>query len=278
MKRFWKNANIRLKIGMFIVFIFMIFGFIVPLFNSIDPMLMNTFPPNQGISKEHFLGTTKIGQDIFWQLAMSTRNSLIIGIIVATIGTSVGVLVGLFAGFRGGIVDKALMVVTDSFIVIPSLPILILMTSLLKGRASVLVLALVLAFFAWAWPSRQIRAMALSLKEREFINTAWFSGESSLQVVVTEILPYVTSWAFSNFVNAVLVAIAAESSLAILGLSGANLPTLGNMIQWARQYNAIMLKQWLWIGSPVVSTMLLFIGLFMTMTGYNEYKKMERGR
>ncbi len=278
MKRFLNNANVRLKIGLVLVFVFIILGGIIPFFCTIDPMLMNTYPPDQGISTTHFLGTNKIGQDIFWQLVMSIRNSLIIGVIVATIGTTVGVLLGLTAGFRGGTIDKMLMVLTDSFIVIPSLPILILMTSLMKGRASVFLLALVLSCFSWAWPSRQIRAMALSLKEREFINTAWFSGESSLQVVVTEILPYVTSWALSNFVNAVLVAIASESGLAILGLSAANLPTLGNMIQWARQYNAIMLQRWLWIGSPVVATMLLFIGLFLTMTGYNEYKTMERGR
>ncbi len=277
-KRFLNNANGRLKIGIVIIFIFLIFGGIVPLFCPSDPMLMNTYPPDLGISSEHFLGTTKIGQDIFWQLALSTRNSLIIGVIVATIGTVVGVLVGLTAGFKGGLFDRVMMVLTDSFIVIPSLPILILMTSLLKGRTSVFILALVLSCFSWAWPSRQIRAMALSLKEREFINVAWFSGETSLEVVVTEILPYVVSWALSNFVNAVLVAIAAESGLAILGLSAANLPTLGNMIQWARQYNAILLQRWLWIGSPVVTTMALFIGLFLTMTGYNDYKAMERGR
>ena len=91
-------------------------------------------------------------------------------------------------------------------------------------------MALVLAMFAWAWPSRQIRSMALTIKERDFIHTARFSGESTLQIVVTEILPFALSWSLSNFMNATLSAIGSESSLAVLGLSPGNLVSLGNMI------------------------------------------------
>ena len=171
-----------------------------------------------------------------------------------------------------------LTVITDTFVVIPSLPILVLMTALMKGTSTVMLMALVLAMFAWAWPSRQIRSMALSMKEREFIQTAWFSGEGTLQVVVTEILPYALTWSLSNFMNATLSAIASESSLAVLGLSPANLISLGNMIQWARDYNAIFARQWFWIGSPIVATVILFIGLFMLITGYNDYLSKKRGR
>ena len=102
------------------------------------------------------------------------------------IGTVVGVLVGLLAGFVGGVVDRILMIITDTFVVIPQLPILILMTALMKGGSTVILMALVLAMFAWAWPSRQIRSMALTMKERDFIQVAKFSGEGTLQIVVTE--------------------------------------------------------------------------------------------
>lgn len=213
-----------------------------------------------------------------WLLIEAIHNSLTIGLIVATIGTVAGVLVGLVAGFSGGLVDRTLMVVTDTFVVIPSLPILVLMTALMRGSATVVIMALVLAMFAWAWPSRQIRSMALSIKERDFIQTAWFSGEGTMQVVVTEILPYALTWSLSNFMNATLNAIASESSLAVLGLSPGNLLSLGNMIQWARDRNAIFAGQWFWIGSPIVATVLLFIGLFLLITGYNDYLQMKRGR
>ncbi len=278
MKVFWSNASLRLKIGIFALLFFLIVGFILPLFPHTNPITYNTYLKNLKPNATNWLGTTALGQDIFWLLIESLRNSIIIGLIVATIGTLVGTFVGLLSGFLGGFWDRALMVLTDTFVVIPSLPILILMTSLMKGQAGILMLALTLGLFAWAWPSRQVRSMALTLKERDFIQTAWFSGESAVQTIFTEILPFVWTWALSNFMNATLVAIAAESSLAVLGLSPANLPTLGNMIQWSRERNAILLKQWNWIGPPVIITILLFVGLFLLITGYNDYQTRKRGR
>lgn len=278
MKKFWRNANGRLKVGLIITFVFLFIGFVVYYFPHVDPFTKNSYPNKLLPGGEHLLGTTSMGQDTMWLLIESIHNSLLIGLIVATIGTVVGVFVGLLAGFAGGAVDRVLTVITDTFVVIPSLPILILMTSLMKGKATVVMLALVLAVFAWAWPSRQIRAMSLTIKERDFIHTAWFSGEGTVQVVVTEILPYALTWSLSNFMNATLSAIASESSLAVLGLSPANLVSLGNMIQWARERNAIMLQQWFWIGPPIVATILLFIGLFLLITGYNDYLAMKRGK
>ncbi len=278
MKKFWKNANFALRTGMIITAIFLIIGFVIYLIPHADPFTFNTYDPKLGSTAEHILGTTAMGQDVLWLLIEAIHNSLVIGLIVATIGTVLGVFVGLLSGFAGGALDRVLMVITDTFVVIPSLPILILMTSLMKGTSTVILIALVLAMFAWAWPSRQIRSMALTLKERDFIQTAKFSGESTIQIVVTEILPFALTWSLSNFMNATLNAIASESSLAVLGLSPANLVSLGNMIQWARERNAIFNRQWLWIGSPIVATIVLFIGLFLLITGYNDYLAMKRGR
>ena len=276
--RFWRNANLRLKIGLFMTAFFLMLGFVVYYFPHVNPFTYNTYPKKLAPSLQHLLGTTSMGQDVFWLLIEAIHNSLLIGLIVAFIGTVVGVLAGLIAGFSGGAVDRVITVVTDTFVVIPSLPILVLMTALMKGSSTVILMALVLAMFAWAWPSRQIRSLALTIKERDFLHTAWFSGEGTLQVVVTEILPFALTWSLSNFMNATLAAIASESSLAVLGLSPANLISLGNMIQWARDRNAIFARQWFWIGSPIVATVLLFIGLFLLITGYNDYLSMKRGR
>ena len=278
MKKFWKVANFRLKAGLICTAVFVIIGFVVYYIPHINPFTFNTYEPKLGASAAHWLGTTSMGQDVVWLLIEAIHNSLLIGLIVALIGTVVGVLVGLLAGFVGGVVDRILMIITDTFVVIPQLPILILMTALMKGGSTVILMALVLAMFAWAWPSRQIRSMALTIKERDFIQVAKFSGEGTLQIVVTEILPYAFTWSLSNFMNAVLSAIGSESSLAVLGLSPGNLVSLGNMIQWARNYNAIFNKQYLWIGAPIVATVILFIGLFMLITGYNDYLNMKRGR
>lgn len=278
MKKFWKNANLSLKAGLIMTTVFVIIGFVIYFLPHKNPFTFNSYPTKLNPTSEHWLGTTSIGQDVLWLLIEAIHNSLLIGLIVATIGTVAGVFIGLLAGFSGGWLDRVLSVVTDTFIVIPSLPILILMTSFMKGTSTVFVMALVLAMFAWAWPSRQIRSMALSMRERDFIHTAWFSGEGTVQVIVTEILPYAFTWSLSNFMNATLAAIASESSLAVLGLSPGNLISLGNMIQWARDRNAIFTKQWFWIGSPIITTAVMFIGLFLLITGYNDYLSMKRGR
>ena len=277
-KQVWRSMSLRFKIGLGIVIAFFIIGFVVYLFSPGSVMTLSAFKKNQAPSWEHLLGTNKQGQDIFWLLIESNHNSMILGIVVAAAATAIGVLVGLLAGFIGGAVDRAIMLLCDSVIVIPSLPILILLGALLRGRATTMMIAAILIIFNWPWPARQARSMALTIREREFVNTARFSGESTLKIVCVEIVPHVLSWAMANFVNTILVAIGSEASLAVLGLSSTTTPTLGNMIYWARQYQAIMKKQWIWIGSPVLATSILFIGLFLTYTGYNEYVAKKRGR
>jgi peptide/nickel transport system permease protein len=211
-------------------------------------------------------------------LAESIRNSFIIGILVASLATVIGVLVGLLAGFVGGVPDRIITLLADSFIVVPSLPILILLSSLATGSVSVLYISAILIIFNWPWPARQVRSMALSLRERDFISTAIFSGQSLFETVVKEILPFVANWAIANFINTILAAIAAESGLAVIGLSSNEKATLGTMIYWANQHQAMLAGRWWWIGSPVVTTALIFISLFLTMTGYQNYSAKMRGK
>lgn len=277
-RQIWKSMSLRFKIGLCIVAFFLVVSFVLYWFSPGDVMALSTYKRNQPLSWEHPLGTNRQGQDIFWLLVESIHNSMVVGIVVAIAATVIGVLIGLFSGFVGGAVDRVIMFICDSIIVIPSLPILILMGSMLRGRASLMMIAGILILFNWPWPARQARSMALTIREREFVNTARFSGEGLFKIVCVEIVPHVLSWAMANFVNTVLVAIGSEASLAVLGLSSTTTPTLGNMIYWARQYQAIMLKQWVWIGSPVLATSIMFIGLFLTYTGYNEYVAKKRGR
>ena len=274
----WKHSTLRFKLGLFGVSFFLFLGFVVYLFPHDDPTFFDVWNVYAPPSRDHFFGTTALGQDIFWLLVNSIRTSIIIGLIVATIGTVVGVLVGLTAGYMGGRVDRVLYTITDTFIVIPALPVLILVSSLIGGGATTLHMALAIAMFAWAFPARQMRTMTLSMKEREFINTARFSGESSFKIITTQILPYSLTWALSNFMNAVLVAIAMEVTLAVLGLSPAMLMSLGNMMNTAMRYNAVLLGHWNWIGPPVISSVLFFVSLFMLITGYNDYLSVKKGR
>lgn len=264
--------------GMVLLAGFVLLGAVLPFFSPYDSRSWNVVPRNLKPSAEHLLGTTNLGQDTFWLLAQAVQNSLIVGLIVATAATTIGVLVGLTAGFRGGVMDRALTLLMDVFIVIPSLPILILMASLLQGRASLLLISLILVIFNWPWPARQTRSMALSMREREFINTARFSGSNSFTIITREIFPYILPWALANFINTVLVAIATESGLAVIGLSSLEEATLGSMIYWALQHQALLGARWWWIGSPVVAIVLLFVALFLTSTGWADMNAEHRGQ
>lgn len=268
----------RLVVGIIIVSAFLVMGLIVPFFAPEDPTAWNTYFRNLPPSREHIMGTNNLGQDIFWLLSWSIRNSLWLGLLVSALATFIGVLVGMISGFLGGFTDRALTTVMDTVIAVPTLPILILMSALLSGNTSLLIIAGVLVFFNWPWPGRQARAMSLSLREREFINVAQASGEGTLKIVVLEIMPFMLGWALANFINTVLVAISAESGLAIIGLSSLKDATLGTMIYWAMQHQALLLEQWRWILSPIISIMLLFIGLFLVSTGWSDYFATRRGR
>ena len=272
------KLNARLKAGAVILLLFVIVGGILPHFAPDDPRSWNTVPRNLQPSQAHLLGTTSLGQDTFWLLTFAVQNSLFIGVVVAFFATAIGVLAGLTGGFVGGTVDRVLTLLMDVFISVPSLPILILVASLLQGKASLLTISVVLIVFNWPWPARQVRSIALSMREREFINTARFSGASTLSIIVREIFPYVLNWSLANFVNTVLVAIATESGLAVIGLSSVEQATLGTMIYWGLQYQALLAHRWWWIGTPVVAIIVLFIGLFLASTGFADYSAERRGR
>ena len=123
-------------------------------------------------SAEHLFGTNVIGQDIFWLLAKSIQSSVIIGLLVAVVSTVLGVFLGMLSGFVGGFVDRLISLLMDTFITIPSFPILLLVASLFKGRATVIDISAIIILFSWPWAARQVRSMALSLRERDFIDTA----------------------------------------------------------------------------------------------------------
>jgi peptide/nickel transport system permease protein len=140
-----------------------------------------------------------------------------------------------------------------------------------------MIVGVILIIFGWAWGARTIRSMALSLREREFINMAKFSGSSTLEIVFKEIFPYVYAYLVVGFINAILWVITMESSLAVIGLSKVEIPTLGSIIFWALNYNAFLTGHYVWVIAPVVATVLLFLGLFLTSTGYNQMYATRRG-
>ena len=267
MRNFFLHAPFRLYLGVVLVALCVILGAILPWFAPGDPLVWYTAPRNQAPGAAHWLGTTSLGQDVFWLLTYALRNSLILGLIVAGLSTVIGVFLGLAAGYAGGWLDRVLSFFMDALLCIPTLPILILMAALFGGQLALPIVGLLLVVFNWPYPARQVRAVALTMREREFINVAWFSRESSVRILVRHIFPYIAGWSAANFINTVLVGISTESALAVIGLSSAQQATLGTMIYWAINYQALLGGKYVWIGSPVIAIVLLFIGLFLVSSG-----------
>ena len=271
------QLNVRLSIGLTLLAIFLIGSLVLPFFTSIDPASQGTYLKNLKFSSKHLLGTNALGQDIFWFLVFSIRNSLLLGIGVSLGITLISTLMGLSAGYIGGWYERIVVMLMDTFITMPVLPILIVLGALVRGNTSFVVVAVILIVFGWAWNARTIRSMALTLREREFINMARFSGAGTFDIILREIFPYVYSYMIVGFINTILYAINTEAALAVIGLSKVQVPTLGSIIFWALNYNALMIGQTAWIIAPIVATVLLFLGLFLTSTGYNEMFATQRG-
>jgi peptide/nickel transport system permease protein len=237
------------------------------------------YPPNDSFmvapdlppSWPHILGTTSRGQDVFWQLTFAIRNTLLFGFAVALLSRVFSLVIGLVAGYKGGLIDRALMSVNDTFIVMPLFPILVLFYFVMRDHMSWVWLALVMACLGWAYDARLIRSVAMSLRTREFTETGIFSGMSTRQILTQEHLPFVMPIVFSTGMNNVNWSIGLEVTLSVLGFTDINTPTIGVMIYWANQHTAMVAGVWWWIFFPVLLVVATFIGLFLLAVSMNEY-------
>ncbi len=271
------KMNIRLKIGLVILAIFTLGSLILPFLMEIDPSRQGSYPKNLPPSLEHPLGTNSLGQSIFWFLVIAIRNSLLLGVSVSCVTTLTAGITGLLAGYVGGWLDRVLTALMDTFIAIPAFPILIVLSTLVRGNTSFLIVGVILVFFGWPWSARTVRAMALSIREREFISMARFSGASTLEIVFKEVFPYVYPLLVVAYIDAILWVTTTEAALAVIGLSKVEIPTLGSIIFWALSFNALFIGQYMWVVAPVVATIILFLGIFLTSTGYNQMYATRRG-
>jgi peptide/nickel transport system permease protein len=262
--------NRQFAVGL--VLLAIVLGFaLLSFFSPYPPNDSFVVPPDVPPSWAYPMGTTSRGQDLFWLLTFSIRNTLLFGVTVALISRLLALVIGLVAGYCGGLVDRALMSINDTFIVIPLFPILVLFYFVMKDHMSWGLLALMMACLGWAYDARLIRSVALSLRTREFTETGIFSGMSMRQILVEEHLPYVLPIVFSTTMNNINWSIGLEVTLSVLGFTDINTPTIGVLIYWANQHTALVAGIWWWIFFPVLLVILAFIGLFLLAVSMNEY-------
>jgi len=224
-------------------------------------------------SPEHILGTDILGREMIVLLAEAVINSTIIGLTAASIGVLVGSLLGFVGGYYGGRIDYVSRVFTDVFLSVPSLLFLILISSLISSlgkQLNIVEVGLLIALFAWTWPARQVRAQALSLKERDFIYLSEISGERKLEIIIREMMPHMIPWMTASFVNAFMSAILTEAGLSILGLGPQTDMTLGMLLWWPLNNAAIYRGLWWWWIFPLAAFIYMFFSLYIVQIGITE--------
>ena len=246
-------------------------GFVVSSFSPFDPRRWNMVPRDKPPSEKYLLGTTTLGQDVFWLLTYSIRNSIILGVVGSVVGLAVGGFLGLIAGYKGGLTEKIILILADTFIVIPGLPILILLSTMVKKQLNMVLLGLIIASLTWGMPVRNVRSMVLSLREREFTYTSLFSGFGIFNIIFSEYTPHILPWVAASFISRINMAIGMEVTLAVFGLSSLGEATLGTMIYWALQYQSVLRGLWWWILAPVSTVVLIVLSFYMLSGGVAEY-------
>jgi peptide/nickel transport system permease protein len=207
----------------------------------------------------HVLGTDHLGRDMVSLLVAGLRASLYVGFLAGTVATLVGTLIGLYGGYKGGLIDDILTVGTNLFLVIPSLIVLILLSSSIENGRSLTLIALIIGCTTWTWSARAVRAQAASLRGRDHVSLARINGYSTMGIVLVHIMPYLLSYIFMVFILQTASGILSEATISLLGLGPYDTISLGNILNDARSNEALSDGAW-WAFVPamVLITVVVF--------------------
>ena len=219
-------------------------------------------------TSDHWLGTDFRGNDILARTIYGSRVSLMIGFVASLVSMGLGTAVGLFSGFWGGWRDEVLMRVTDVFLVLPWLALMIVFATLLPGGPSVMKVVFVIGITGWSGTARLVRAQVMSLKSRTFVERARSAGAGDYYVVRKHIFPNVFPLVFANSILTVALSILSESTLSFirLGPDPTSVVTWGNMLEDAMTGYAFLNELYLWFMVPGLC--IVFVVLSFTLIGY----------
>lgn len=254
--------------GAIILFVLAVITAFPKWFTPHDPAA-EIYTPGAGLSWSHILGTTSFGQDVFSQVIAGTRQSFMIAMIVGLLCTVLSVVIGISAAYIGGFVDDALSLMTDVILVIPTFPLIIVITAYVKN-AGFWLMVFVLVFTGWSYGARQLRVQALSLRNRDYLLAAKARGESNWYVIFVELIPPMTSLIVANFLGAALYAVLAASGLQFVGLGNINDQSWGTMLYWAQNNEALQTGLPLWALAPGIAIAVLGSGLALLNYAFDE--------
>ena len=212
-------------------------------------------------SRRHWLGLDDAGIDVVSLLIEGSRISLLIGVAAMTVSMVVGGGVGLLAGYFGGAADAVLMRVTDYFLVVPALPLMIVIAAIWKP--SVTHIVLVIGLLLWTWTARIIRAQVKSVRERVYVKRARAMGAGHCRIIFRHVLPQIAPLLSANVVLTVAYAIFYETALSFLGLGDPTSASWGTMLRHAFERTAISSGAWWAVVPPGVCISLVVMGCYL---------------
>lgn len=246
--------------------------------NELGPLvgqpLAGSTTPSQVPNTAHLLGQTNVGGDVLSQLLSGTRPTVEVALLAGAMATILGIVIGITAGYVGGLVDEILSLLANIFLVIPALPLLIAIGAFLgPGRAgNPLVVSLIIALTGWAWGARVLRAQSLSMRNRDFVEAARISGESTTRIILTEILPNLTAVIASSFLFTTIYAIGTYAGLGFLSVVSAGPHyNWGTMLFDATSSSAVQSGFWWWYIPPGIAIALFGTSLALINFGIDEY-------
>jgi peptide/nickel transport system permease protein len=262
----FSNWRGRLGLGVLGLFVFLaIFGSLIaphdPNASSLDILAKP--------STDHWLGTTEQGSDVFSQLLVGARVSIVVGFAAALISAVLGATVGLLGGYFGGWTDRSLDALENWFLVIPTLPLMIVLARLLNPSLTVLIA--VIGLTSWAGTGRIVRAQVLTLRERAFVERARALGARDGYIIRTHILPNTLPLIFANTVLIVAVAVLSEAALAFLGLGDPTRISWGTMLENAFSSGAPSAGAWWYVIPPGLCITLLVLAVSILGYQFEEY-------
>jgi peptide/nickel transport system permease protein len=217
----------------------------------------------------YWLGTTNLGQDVFSQLVYGLRESYFVGLLGAASASVVGMALGFIAGWRGGILDEIIQMLTNILVMIPALVLLIVIGAYLQSR-TVFFEGVFIGLTTWPWVARAVRAQTFSLRSREFVDMAKLSGKRPLSIIVKEIAPNMASYLFLVIILLFGSSMLIAASYDFLGIGPTNLVSLGSMMNNANQNAALFFHLWWWFIPPGVVLTAMVAALLVANVGLDE--------
>lgn len=227
--------------GLILLALFALLALLAPVLVPGDPSLINS-TGSQTPSAAHWLGTTAKGQDVLALTLWGARSSLFVGFTVGLVATAVAIVVGLASAYFDRVVDDALTLVTNIFLLLPGLPLLIILAAFLPPGTSTVILVLVVT--GWAGSARVLRAQAKSIRGKDFVAAAVVTGERPLRIMFREILPNMASVVMTTLLGCVIFGIGAQAGLEFLGLGDSSVVSWGTNLYWASNDGALMTGAW----------------------------------